>query len=300
MRAPATDRLRPAGAPAPTVESGVPIRLDGVAKAFRGGASEVRALARLDLKVRAGEFLAIVGPSGCGKSTLLRLVAGLLAPSEGRIEVGGVAVRGPVTRLGFVFQKPVLLPWRDVLGNVLVQLELRGRLPAGARERARALLHAVGLEGFERAAPYELSGGMQQRAALARALVHDPPLLLMDEPFGALDALTREQLRIDLEELWLATGKTVLFVTHAIDEAVALADRIVVMGPRPGRIERIVPVPLPRPRGLDARRDAAFVAVVEAITRVFLERGVLHGPARTRLAGIGRGSRERDETGGPG
>ncbi|MDW8369239.1 MAG: ABC transporter ATP-binding protein [Geminicoccaceae bacterium] len=276
----------------------MPIRLEGVAKSFASGAGEVRALARLDLEVRPGEFLAILGPSGCGKSTLLRLVAGLLAPSEGRIEVGGVAVRGPVTRLGFVFQKPVLLPWRDVLGNVLVQLELRGRLPTDARERARALLHAVGLDGFEHAAPYELSGGMQQRAALARALVHDPPLLLMDEPFGALDALTREQLRIDLEELWLATGKTVLFVTHAIDEAVALADRVVVMGPRPGKIERIVPVPLARPRGLGARRDAAFAAVVEAITKVFLDRGVLHGPGRTRLAGVGRSGGGANARGG--
>jgi NitT/TauT family transport system ATP-binding protein len=193
-------------------------------------------------------------------------------------------VSGPQTRLGIVFQKPILLEWRTVLGNVLLQAEMR-RLDVGAYlERARRLLSAVGLEDFENRYPHELSGGMQQRAAIVRALIHDPPLLLMDEPFGALDALTREQMRIDLEELWLSTQKTVVFITHSIDEAVLLADRVMVMSPRPGRIERIIEVDLPRPRGLEARALAKFDEAVVAITEIFLARGVLHsGPRGAKL-----------------
>lgn len=288
MSAAAAAPTRASVEPSSPVERAV-IGLAGVTKTYRRDGIETRALGPLDLEVAAHEFVAIVGPSGCGKSTLLRILAGLLAPSEGRVEVAGRPVRGPVTELGIVFQKPVLLPWRDLLGNVLVQVELRGLAGPGWRDRALELLAAVGLAGFEGRWPHELSGGMQQRAALARALIHDPPLLLMDEPFGALDALTREQLRIDLEELWLSTRKTVLFITHSIEEAVLLADRVVVMGPRPGRIERIVPVPLARPRGLDARRDPSFERIVRAITDVFLARGVLHG-ARASLAAAGKGS----------
>jgi NitT/TauT family transport system ATP-binding protein len=179
-----------------------------------------------------------------------------------------------------VFQKPVLLEWRTVLGNVMLQAEMR-RLDAGAcLARARQLLAAVGLEDFADRYPHELSGGMQQRAAIVRALLHDPPLLLMDEPFGALDALTREQMRIDLEELWLSTEKTVVFITHSIDEAVLLADRVMVMSPRPGRIERLIEVDLPRPRGLAARALGQFDDAVTAITEIFLARGVLHSGAR--------------------
>ncbi len=288
MSAPAPGRTPAAGADEPR------IHCRAVAKTFRRGALETEALGPLDLDVAEHEFVAIVGPSGCGKSTLLRLVAGLLPPSAGRVRVAGREVTGPVTGLGIVFQKPVLLPWRDLLGNVLVQVELRGARAAAWRDRARDLLAAVGLEGFEGRWPHELSGGMQQRAALARALLHDPPLLLMDEPFGALDALTREQLRIDLEELWLGARKTVLFITHSIDEAVLLADRVVVMSPRPGRIERIVEVALPRPRGLQARRDPGFERIVAAITEIFLARGVLHGAGRARLAGA-TGRRNRGD-----
>ena len=180
-----------------------------------------------------------------------------------------------MTDLGIVFQSPVLLDWRTVLGNVLVQLELRGLDAAAYEPAARRLLEAVGLKGFEDRYPFELSGGMRQRAAIVRALIHDPPLLLMDEPFGALDALTREQLRLDLEALWLARRKTVVFITHSIDEAVLLADRVAVMSPRPGRIERLLTIDLPRPRGLAARQLPAFTEVVEEVTRLFLERGVL-------------------------
>jgi NitT/TauT family transport system ATP-binding protein len=260
------------------------ISVAGVSKVFRragagAGAGEVRALDPLDLSVADGEFVAIVGPSGCGKSTLLRLVAGLLAPTSGRVYLHGEAVTKPQTRLGIVFQSPVLLEWRSVLDNVLLQLELRGEDPRPQRGRAMQLLQRVGLAEFADRYPRELSGGMRQRASIVRALIHDPPLLLMDEPFGALDALTREQMRIDLEALWLATRKTVVFITHSIDEAVLLADRVIVMSPRPGRIERELTVELARPRGLEARRAPAFTQAAELITGIFLSQGVLHRAA---------------------
>jgi len=249
---------------------------EGVSKVFRRGSTEVRALDQVDLEVGDGEFVAVLGPSGCGKSTLMRLIAGLVPATTGRIAIAGVPVQGPHTNLGIVFQAATLLDWRTVLGNVLLQLELRGLDPKAYESRAVALLNAVGLGDFTGAFPRELSGGMKQRAAIVRALVHDPKILLMDEPFGALDALTREQMRIDIEDLWLSSPKTVMFITHSIDEAVLLADRVVVMSPRPGRIERIVPIDLPRPRGLDGRRLPGFTEASDLITRIFLDRGVLH------------------------
>ena len=248
----------------------------GVSKVFRRGSTEVRALDQVDLEVGDGEFVAVLGPSGCGKSTLMRLIAGLVPATTGRIAIAGVPVQGPHTNLGIVFQAATLLDWRTVLGNVLLQLELRGLDPKAYEARAVALLNTVGLGDFTGAFPRELSGGMKQRAAIVRALVHDPKILLMDEPFGALDALTREQMRIDIEDLWLSSPKTVMFITHSIDEAVLLADRVVVMSPRPGRIERIVPIDLPRPRGLDGRRMPGFTEASDLITRIFLDRGVLH------------------------
>ena len=233
------------------------------------------ALAPVDLDVPAGSFVSIVGPSGCGKSTLLRLVAGLLPVSSGTIAVNGRAVAGPVTELGFVFQQPILLDWRTALGNVLFQVEMRGERPGPWRDKAQALLAQVGLGDFAGSYPHALSGGMRQRVAIARALVHEPGLLLMDEPFGALDALTREQMRIDLEALWMRRRMTVLFVTHSVDEAVLLGDRVVVMSPRPGRVDRVLDIDLPRPRGLDGRRTARFLEAEAEITGLFLERGVL-------------------------
>jgi NitT/TauT family transport system ATP-binding protein len=273
---PALDMTMPP--PAPTAaeqarETGIVI--EGVSKIFEAEGRRVEALLDVDMTIAQGEFVAIVGPSGCGKSTLMRLVAGLLPTSGGTIRVAGQSVVGPVIDVGIVFQKPVLLEWRTILDNVLLQPELRGQDARRYRERACDLLAALGLSGFEDAHPRQLSGGMQQRASIARALVHDPSLLLMDEPLGALDALTREQVRLDLEELWRATKKTVLFITHSIDEAVLLSDRVVVMSPRPGRIEHIIDIDLPRPRGLDARKHPAFHRAEEAITRIFLERGVL-------------------------
>jgi len=249
---------------------------EGVSKVFRRGSTEVRALEQVDLEVGDGEFVAVLGPSGCGKSTLLRLVAGLVPATTGRIAIAGVPVQGPHTDLGIVFQAATLLDWRTVLGNVLLQVELRGLDPKAYEARAVALLNTVGLGDFTGAFPRELSGGMKQRAAIVRALVHDPKILLMDEPFGALDALTREQMRIDIEDLWLSSRKTVMFITHSIDEAVLLADRVVVMSPRPGRIERTVPIDLPRPRGLEGRRLPGFTEASDLITGIFLDRGVLH------------------------
>jgi len=256
------------------------VELAGVSKTYRRGGRETHALEAIDLSIRAGEFLAIVGPSGCGKSTLLRIVAGLHLATGGETRVAGRIVDRPQTDLGIVFQQPVLLDWRTALDNVLVQVELRGLDPRAYRDRAMRLLEQVGLADFADRYPHELSGGMRQRVSIARALIHDAPLLLMDEPFGALDALTREQMRLDLEALWLATRKTVLFITHSIDEAVLLADRVVVMSPRPGRIERVFEPALPRPRGLEARRSREFTDTAEAITEIFLARGVLHGAGR--------------------
>ena len=278
-----TLRVVRGGAPEPAAPAADPgaarpyVELAGVGKTYRRDGRETHALERVDLAIRAGEFLAIVGPSGCGKSTLLRIVAGLHLPTAGEARVAGRIVDRPQTDLGIVFQSPVLLDWRTALANVLVQVELRGLDPRAYRERALKLLAQVGLKDFADRYPHELSGGMRQRVAIARALIHDAPLLLMDEPFGALDALTREQMRLDLEALWLATRKTVLFITHSIDEAVLLADRVVVMSPRPGRIERIIDIDLPRPRGLPARRAPEFVEAAELITGIFLARGVLHG-----------------------
>jgi NitT/TauT family transport system ATP-binding protein len=263
------ERARPAAA----VEG---IALQGVRKVFGQGEDAVIAVDGVDLEFGAGEFVSIVGPSGCGKSTLLRMIVGLAPVSAGRISIFGRPVQGPVTDCGIVFQQPVLLDWRTVIDNVLFNIDMRGLDPAVYRPKAEALLEAVGLGEFKTKRPYELSGGMKQRAAIARALVHEPPLLMMDEPFGALDALTREQMRLDLERIWLATEKTVVFITHSIDEAVLLSDRVVVMTPRPGRLETILEIRLDRPRGIAARRQPAFAGAVDAITEIFLARGVLH------------------------
>jgi NitT/TauT family transport system ATP-binding protein len=256
-----------------TANGGIAIR--NVSKTYRTATGDTVALDAFDLDIADGEFVAIVGPSGCGKSTIMRLIAGLTPVSTGAIEVFGRPVSGPVHDVGIVFQQPILLDWRDVLGNVLFQIDMRGLDVQAHRPKALDLLRQVGLADFTAKRPYELSGGMKQRAAIARALVHEPPLLMMDEPFGALDALTREQMRLDLEQLWMATKKTVLFITHSIDEAVLLADRVVVMSPRPGRIERVIEVAIPRPRGFEGRKQARFHAVSDEITGIFLARGVL-------------------------
>ena len=256
--------------------AGVPIVISGATKHYRtarGG--DVHALSEIDLAIGAGEFVSIVGPSGCGKSTLLMLISGLIPATGGAIEVGGERVSGAVGNIAIVFQRDVLLDWRTVLGNVLLPVEIKKLDPKTHRRKARDLLRSVGLAEFEDKYPGELSGGMRQRVAICRALVQDPGLLLMDEPFGALDALTREQMNVDLQRMWLRDRNTVLFITHSIEEAVLLSDRVVVMSSRPGRVADIVSNDLPRPRGAHTRSEPRFIEHVERIRRHFLALGVL-------------------------
>ena len=217
--------------------------------------------------MRDGEFVSIVGPSGCGKSTLLKILAGLLPASDGDALLRGTPIDGPRRDIGVVFQSPVLFPWRSVFGNVLLPADVQrlGREPM--RQRAFELLDLVGLKGFEHRYPWQLSGGMQQRVALVRALIHDPALLLMDEPFGALDALTRETMNVELQRIWLERRKTVVFITHSTSEAVFLGDRVLVMTPRPGRIQDVLEIGLPRPRSLEVMNTEAFGVYVQRIRR---------------------------------
>jgi NitT/TauT family transport system ATP-binding protein len=250
------------------------VEVADASRVFRTPEGEVRALDGVSFDVQQGEFLSVVGPSGCGKSTLAMLIAGLLRPTSGAITVGGRVVDRPQTDLGIVFQNPVLLAWRTALDNVLLQIDMRGLDVARYRDRAQSLLAVVGLAGFERRLPHELSGGMRQRVAICRALIHDPPLLLMDEPFGALDALTRDQMTLDIQGVW-ARGKTVLFITHSITEAVFLSDRVLVMTPRPGRIDTVVEIDLPRPRRLGLRETPAFADYARLIRDRFMAHGVL-------------------------
>ena len=251
------------------------VEVSDLVRVFPTPEGPVRALEGMTFDVRRGEFLSVVGPSGCGKSTLAMLIAGLLRPTSGVITVDGRAVDRPQTDLGIVFQNAVLLAWRTALDNVLLQLEMRGLDPRKYREGALELLRTVGLEGFERRLPHELSGGMRQRVAICRALIHDPPLLLMDEPFGALDALTRDQMTLDIQGICARGGKTVLFITHSITEAVFLSDRVIVMTPRPGRIDSVVEVELPRPRRLAVREHPAFAGYARGIRDRFMAQGVL-------------------------
>jgi NitT/TauT family transport system ATP-binding protein len=220
-------------------------RIEGVSKIYDGG---VVALESVTQDIVAGELVALLGPSGCGKTTLLRMLAGLTRPTTGEITIRGRKIRGPQPDFGFAFQAPNLLPWRSVLSNVLFPIEVAGRVDAAARARARELLRVTGLEAFENARPHQLSGGMRQRVSLCRALVHAPSLLLMDEPFGALDELTRMEMHDLLHGIRRTTGATIVFVTHSIAEAVYLADEILVFGPRPGRVLERIRVDLPYPR----------------------------------------------------
>lgn len=242
------------------------IELERVGKTFgKPGPSAVRALEDVSFAVGAGEFVSVVGPSGCGKSTILRLVAGLTQPSAGTIKLDGQQVREPNPHVGIAFQRPVLLRWRTVLQNVMLPADILGLDRRKHRERAQRLLEMAGLAGFESHRPYELSGGMQQRVALCRALSFDPAVLLMDEPFAALDAITREELTAELQQIWEADRKTVVFITHSVPEAVFLSQRILVMTPRPGRIAEVVDVPLPRPRTLDMQYGDAFGAIARRV-----------------------------------
>ncbi len=232
---------------------------------YRDGNVPTKALEGVDLRVADGEFLCILGPSGCGKTSLLRVLSGLVCPTQGRVYLDHEPLTRPSRRVGLVFQGANLMPWRTVLRNVTLPLEVAGVPLAEAEARARAFLDLVGLAGFEEAHPAQLSGGMQQRVAIARALVHDPVVLLMDEPFGALDALTRERLSLEFLRIWSARRQTVVMVTHDIQEAIFLADRVLVLSPRPGRVVLELLVPLPRPRTLDLLYTPEFAALAREV-----------------------------------
>jgi len=239
-----------------------------LAKTYPARSGPVRALEQVSFDVREREFVTVVGPSGCGKSTALKIVAGLVPRSSGTVKVFGEPVAGPVADIGMVFQAPVLLKWRTVLDNVLFSIDILRRDRRQYLEPTHALLRLVGLEGFEKAYPRELSGGMQQRVAIARALIHDPTLLLMDEPFGALDVMTREQMNLELMRIWSESQKTTILITHSIQEAVFLADRVVVMTPRPGRVAALVDVDLPRPRLPEARLSPRFLELSQQVGKL--------------------------------
>ena len=234
----------------------------------------IHALEDVTFSAKEGEFLSIVGPSGCGKSTLIKLIAGLLPLTKGETRVEGELVRGPHKNVGIVFQNAVLLAWRTVLRNIMLQVEVRkGFDKQTYLGKAMELIKLAGLDGFENRFPWELSGGMQQRVSFCRALIHDPPLLLMDEPFGALDAMTRDEMNVWLQRIWMEKTKTVLFVTHDISEAVFLSDRVMVLSARPGTVKEIIKVDLPRPRILETTEKIEFMQYVTKIRKLMHEEG---------------------------
>jgi len=252
------------------------VDLKGISKRYRSKTGDVLALEDVNLAVGDGEFVSILVPSGCGKSTLLMIAGGLVPASGGVVEIAGKKVTKPYTDVGIVFQRDLLFDWRTVLGNVLLQADIRRNMTREvAIERARALLAKTGLAGFENHYPWELSGGMRQRVSICRALLHDAGLLLMDEPFGALDSLTRDQMAMDLQRLWMSYRRSVMFVTHNIAEAVFLSDRVVVMSPRPGRIVADIRIDLPRPREIDVYDSPRFTAFQQEIRRTMEKLEVL-------------------------
>lgn len=257
-------------APAPLIS------VEHATKRYQTAGGSTLALDDLSLDVRRGELLCILGPSGCGKSTLLWAMSGLHALTSGMIRLAGRPVTGPSPEIGMVFQDPNLLPWKNLWQNILFPFEITKRDPKPHLDRIRALLDEVGLTGFEERMPRELSGGMQQRASIVRCLGYDPDVILMDEPFSALDAFTRDEMNLLLQRLWLESGKTIVFVTHNIAEALFLADRVAVLSPRPGRLANIVEVDLPRPRAIDQTYAPEFTAQVLAVKHM-IERGQAAG-----------------------
>lgn len=262
------------------------IAVEAVSKVFaRQGGGTVEAVRKVDFSVAENEFVCVVGPSGCGKSTVLKMLAGLVRPTSGQISLDGEAVTAPRRDVGIMFQQPVLLPWRTTLQNVMLPVKIFGLPKEPAVVRARKLLELVGLQGFEQSYPFELSGGMQQRAAIARALVHEPRILLMDEPFGALDAMTRQVMNVELTRIWNSDRKTVLLITHDISEAIFLADRVLVMSKRPGVILETLPIDLPRPRHLSNVAEASFGSYVTRIQQLLgLEEGASESPKQLERA----------------
>lgn len=273
------------------MKSGVPIRISRVSKTFgEDGDTPFLALKEIDMDIRPGEFICVVGPSGCGKSTLMLMVAGLLSRSGGDIVVGEESVNKPITDVGIAFQDHLLLDFRSAIENVTLHADIRGLPKKQIEERARQLFEQLRLGPAMHKYPRQLSGGMRQRVSLIRTLVHDPSVILMDEPFGALDALTRLQVRMDLEALWLRRRPTVLFITHSVEEAVGLSDRIFVMSPSPGEIVEEIVVDLPRPRPIVLGDAPEFAAYVDRIYAHFERMGVLHGSeVSAAQAGAGNG-----------
>ena len=279
------------------------IQITDVAHTYRTPRGSLLAVDGVSFEIPARQVVAVVGPNGSGKSTLLRLVAGLLEPDRGGVEIGGRPIHGPEPRVGFVFQEPRLLPWRDALGNVSFPLETAGWPHAKRRERARRLLELVGLPEFERARPHELSGGMRQRVAIARALALEPSVLLLDEPFSALDALTRERFNLELLRLWADTGTTIVVVTHSIPEAIFLADRVIVLSPRPARVVADVHVPLARPRALADLDLASFSETAQEIRSHLVgggdDEGGVRAPRAPDRAGETEAARRERRTADP-
>ena len=271
VRRPVFEEVRAAGQPAALMPL---VSLIGVSKQFATRAGiDIVALRDITLTIPRDQFVTLVGPSGCGKSTALKLISGITPPSEGEVRLNGQRLERPSRKIGMVFQRPVLLPWRNVVDNVLFPIEMLGWSVQAYRDTAKRLIELVGLRGFENALPNELSGGMQQRASICRALIYDPEMLLMDEPFGALDAMTREDLSIELLRIWTERRKTVVFVTHSINEAVLLADRVLVMTARPGQVVMDVPITLPRPRSLSTEFTSEFKDYVQMIRNaIYAER----------------------------
>jgi NitT/TauT family transport system ATP-binding protein len=243
------------------------VSIENINLTYVTASGTIPAVQNLSLSIERGSFVSILGPSGCGKSTVIKVVAGLLRPSAGQTRIGNTLVTGPRTDVGMVFQQPTLLPWKSVLNNIMVPLQPRGGNSSGNLARAREMLDLVKLRDFENSYPHELSGGMQQRVGIARALIHEPPVVVMDEPFAALDALTREQMAIELQRMWSHSKKTVIFVTHSIPEAAFLSDRVVVLSPRPAKVVKDIKIGLPRPRGMDTLAGADFTEVCNDLRR---------------------------------
>jgi NitT/TauT family transport system ATP-binding protein len=254
---------------------GARIKGTNVTKTYVTQEADVHALQPLDFDIQAGEFVSLIGPSGCGKSTLMLLVAGLIPVTTGTIEIDGVPLTKPLTDVGIVFQDHLLLDFRTALDNILLQTQIRNFEKEASRSEAQRLLQQLGLENAGKRFPNQLSGGMRQRVSLARALIHDPHVLLMDEPFGALDAITRTQMRHDLEALWLEKRKTVLFITHSVEEAIGLSDRVLVMSASPGKIIEEIKIDLPRPRPVEIGDQKEFVGYADHVYAIFRRLGVL-------------------------
>lgn len=258
----------------PAAPAGPFIQVRSLEKWYESRTGRVQAIANMNFSSQRGSITTIVGPSGCGKTTLLRILSGLLPYDRGEVLIGGQPVRGPISNVGLVFQRPALFQWLSVLDNVLAPIRLMGLPRRDYEPKARELLEMAGLAGFENKYPHQLSGGMQQRVSICRALIHDPEVLLMDEPFGALDAMTRERMNLELLRLWAQSPKTIVFITHSIDEAVFLGDQLLVLGSRPSRILEDVPIQLPRPRDLATKMSPEFRRLVFHVNQYFQENGM--------------------------